>query len=34
MESGVAKEPIEDWEKYKDSLLERLGSDNKLLDYY
>ncbi|GGI56558.1 NADP-dependent malic enzyme [Winogradskyella haliclonae] len=31
MESGVAKEPIEDWEKYKNSLLERLGSDNKLV---
>ena len=29
MESGVAKEPIEDWDKYKNSLLERLGSDNK-----
>ncbi|TCK67573.1 allosteric NADP-dependent malic enzyme [Winogradskyella wandonensis] len=31
MESGVAKEPIEDWEKYQNSLLERLGSDNKLV---
>jgi malate dehydrogenase (oxaloacetate-decarboxylating)(NADP+) len=31
MESGVAKEPIEDWEKYKTALLERLGSDNKLV---
>lgn len=31
MESGVAKEPIEDWSKYKDALLERLGSDNKLV---
>ncbi|WP_179319014.1 NADP-dependent malic enzyme [Winogradskyella helgolandensis] len=31
MESGVAKEPIEDWERYKISLLERLGSDNKLV---
>ena len=31
MESGIAKEPIEDWEKYKDALLERLGSDNKLV---
>ena len=29
MESGIAKEPIEDWDKYKNSLLERLGSDNK-----
>ena len=31
IESGVAKEPITDWEKYKDSLLERLGSDNKIV---
>lgn len=31
MESGVAKEPITDWEKYKDSLLERMGSDNKIV---
>lgn len=31
MESGVAKEPILDWEKYKDELRERLGNDNKLL---
>ena len=31
MESGVAKEPIKDWEAYKDALLERLGSDNKLV---
>ena len=31
IESGVAKEPIEDWDKYKESLLERLGSDNKLV---
>ncbi|WP_225036795.1 NADP-dependent malic enzyme [Winogradskyella sp. SM1960] len=31
MESGVAKEPIEDWGRYKNSLLERLGSDNKLV---
>ncbi len=29
MESGVAKEPIDNWEKYKDELLERLGNDNK-----
>ncbi|MFD1062328.1 NADP-dependent malic enzyme [Winogradskyella litorisediminis] len=29
MESGIARQPIDDWEKYKDSLLERLGSDNK-----
>ncbi|WP_299115780.1 NADP-dependent malic enzyme [uncultured Winogradskyella sp.] len=31
IESGVAKEPIEDWDRYKNSLLERLGSDNKLV---
>lgn len=31
MESGVAKEPITDWEKYKETLLERLGSDNKIV---
>ncbi len=31
IESGVAKEPIQDWEKYKNTLLERLGSDNKLV---
>jgi malate dehydrogenase (oxaloacetate-decarboxylating)(NADP+) len=31
IESGVAKEPIENWEKYKDELLERLGSDNKIV---
>ncbi|OIQ16664.1 NADP-dependent malic enzyme [Lacinutrix sp. MedPE-SW] len=31
MDSGVAKEPIVDWDKYRDSLLERLGSDNKIV---
>lgn len=31
MDSGVAKEPIDDWEKYKNTLLERLGSDNKIV---
>ncbi|MFD1161739.1 MULTISPECIES: NADP-dependent malic enzyme [Hwangdonia] len=31
MESGIAMEPITDWEKYKDVLRERLGSDNKLV---
>ena len=31
MESGVAQNPITDWEKYKDELLERLGHDNKLV---
>ena len=31
MDSGVAKEPITDWDKYKDELLERMGSDNKMV---
>tara|TARA_R110000868_G_scaffold399053_2_gene672602 strand:+ start:4105 stop:6405 length:2301 start_codon:yes stop_codon:yes gene_type:complete len=31
MESGVAKGTITDWEKYKESLLERMGSDNKIV---
>jgi malate dehydrogenase (oxaloacetate-decarboxylating)(NADP+) len=31
MDSGVALAPITDWEKYKDDLLERMGSDNKLV---
>ncbi|NNC46608.1 MAG: NADP-dependent malic enzyme [Winogradskyella sp.] len=31
IESGVAQEPIEDWDRYKNSLLERLGADNKLV---
>ncbi|WP_243473117.1 NADP-dependent malic enzyme [Winogradskyella sp. MH6] len=31
IESGVAQEPIEDWDRYKNALLERLGSDNKLV---
>lgn len=31
MESGVAMEPIQDWEKYEDQLLSRMGSDNKLI---
>ncbi|QLE01455.1 NADP-dependent malic enzyme [Galbibacter sp. BG1] len=31
IESGVAKEPIEDWQKYEDELLQRLGNDNKLV---
>lgn len=31
IESGVAKKTIKDWEKYKDTLLQRLGSDNKLV---
>jgi len=31
MESGVATHPISDWEKYEEELLERLGSDNKMV---
>lgn len=31
MDSGVAKEPIHDWDKYRESLMERLGSDNKIV---
>ena len=31
MESGVATEPITDWEKYKDELNDRMGSDNKMV---
>ena len=31
MESGVATEPIEDWDVYQDELYQRMGSDNKLV---
>jgi malate dehydrogenase (oxaloacetate-decarboxylating)(NADP+) len=31
MDSGVAKHPITDWDKYTEELLERLGSDNKMV---
>jgi malate dehydrogenase (oxaloacetate-decarboxylating)(NADP+) len=31
MESGVAKHPITNWEAYTESLLERMGSHNKLI---
>ena len=31
MESGVALNPISDWHKYEEELLERLGSDNKMV---
>ncbi len=31
MESGVATEPIEDWEAYENLLMKRLGLDNKLM---
>lgn len=30
MDSGVAKMPISDWQKYEDELLERMGNDNKI----
>ena len=30
MESGVAKNPILDWDKYRDELMERMGNDNKI----
>jgi malate dehydrogenase (oxaloacetate-decarboxylating)(NADP+) len=31
MESGVALNPITDWDKYEEELLERMGSDNKMV---
>ena len=31
MESGVALHPITDWNEYEESLLERLGQDNKMV---
>ena len=31
MDSGVALNPIQDWDKYEEELLERLGSDNKMV---
>ncbi|NQY06997.1 MAG: NADP-dependent malic enzyme, partial [Flavobacteriaceae bacterium] len=31
VDSGVAKEPIEDWDRYEEELMQRLGSDNKLI---
>lgn len=31
MESGIAKNPITDWEAYKETLAERLGTGNKLM---
>ena len=31
MESGVALHPITDWGRYEEELLERLGSDNKMV---
>ena len=31
METGVAKQPITDWEAYKDALADRLGTSSKLM---
>ena len=31
MESGVAQNPIHDWKKYEEELLDRMGSDNKMV---
>ncbi|MFL9830389.1 NADP-dependent malic enzyme [Flavobacterium sp. ARAG 55.4] len=31
MESGVALNPITDWNKYEEELIERLGNDNKMV---
>jgi len=31
MDSGVATEPITDWDKYRDELNDRMGSDNKMV---
>ena len=31
MESGVAQEPIANWDRYHSELLERLGQDNKII---
>ncbi|GAB2764849.1 NADP-dependent malic enzyme [Salinimicrobium soli] len=30
MDSGVARNPIYDWDRYEDELLERMGNDNKI----
>lgn len=30
IKSGVATEPIDDWDKYTEELLERMGSENKI----
>ncbi len=33
MESGVATEPILDWDAYVDELLDRMGTDNKIIRF-
>lgn len=30
MQTGVAQSPIQDWDRYEDELLERMGNDNKI----
>ena len=31
MDSGIAKQPIQNWDSYKDKLMERLGTSNKVV---
>ncbi len=31
MDSGVAQNPIQDWKKYEEELLDRMGNDNKMV---
>ena len=31
VDSGIAKQPIEDWKKYEEELYERMGNDNKII---
>ncbi len=31
MDSGIAREPIDDWDRYKEELLQRSGEDNKVV---
>ncbi len=31
MDSGVAKQPIKNWDKYREELLQRSGNDNKMV---
>lgn len=31
MDTGVAREPIDDWENYRQDLFERLGNNNKIM---
>ena len=31
MDSGIAKQPIEDWDRYREELLQRSGDDNKVV---